>query len=61
MPIEAWRSVFEKPDTYFNGYFSETEITDLDEGYIGATITKDDLNKDLTAAEGVDGQYVLSD
>ena len=45
LPIEAWRSVFEKPDTYFNGYFSETEITDLDEGYIGATITKDDLTK----------------
>ena len=45
LPIEAWRSVFEEPDTYFNGYFSETEITDLDEGYIGATITKDDLTK----------------
>ena len=23
LPIEAWRSVFEEPDTYFNGYFSE--------------------------------------
>ena len=45
LPIEAWRSVFEEPDTYFNGYFSETEITDLDEDYIGATITKDDLTK----------------
>ena len=45
LPIETWRSVFEESDTYFNGYFSETKITDLDEDYIGATITKDDLTK----------------
>ena len=45
LPIGTWRSVFGEPDTYFNGYFSETKITDLDEDYIGATITKDDLTK----------------
>lgn len=45
LPVETWRSVFEESDTYFNGYFSETKITDLEEDYIGATITKDDLTK----------------
>ena len=45
LPIGTWRSVFAESDAYFNGYFSETEITDLDEDYIGATITRDDLTK----------------
>ena len=37
--------VFEKSDTYFNGYFSNEKITDIEEAYIASTITQDDLTK----------------
>lgn len=36
---------FDLSHDYFNGYFSNEEITDIDKAYIGATITKDDLTK----------------
>ena len=45
MPIEEFRRVFEKSDKYFNGYFAEKEITDIEEEYIAGTITEDDLTK----------------
>ena len=36
---------FAKDAGYFNGYFSDNEITDIDEAYIATTITEDDLTK----------------
>lgn len=36
---------FELEDGYFNGYFSNTKIKDIDDLYIATTITKDDLTK----------------
>ena len=34
-----------KSNTYFNGYFSNEKITDIEEAYIASTITQDDLTK----------------
>lgn len=34
-----------KEDTYFNGYFSDREITDISEDYIDSCITEEDLTK----------------
>lgn len=45
MPIESFRESFDKPEAYFNGYFSDEELTDLDDTYIASTITEDDLTK----------------
>ena len=45
MSMPQFCRVFEKSDTYFNGYFSNEEITDIDEDYIASMITQDDLTK----------------
>ena len=45
MPAESFRSLFDKKETYFNGYFSDEELTDLDDDYVTTTITQDDLTK----------------
>ena len=36
---------FDLEDGYFNGYFSNTKIKDIDDLYIATTITKDDMTK----------------
>lgn len=36
---------FDLDDGYFNGYFSNTKIKDIDDLYIATTITKDDMTK----------------
>ena len=43
MSMPQFCRVFEKSDTYFNGYFSNEKITDIEEAYIASTITQDDL------------------
>ena len=45
MSMPQFCRVFEKSDTYFNGYFSNEKITDIEEAYIASTITQDDLTK----------------
>ncbi len=42
---ENFNSKFGNEADYFSGYFSEKEITDIDEMYIAAEITVDDLTK----------------
>lgn len=45
MPITSFQETFGKDADYFNGYFSQEKITDLDESVIASTITEDDLTK----------------
>lgn len=45
MSMGEFRETFGKSEDYFNGYFTEEKITDLDEELIAATITEDDLTK----------------
>ncbi len=45
MDHESFNSVFDKEDDDFSGYFSRREITDIDNQYIAAVITSDDLLK----------------
>ena len=45
MPAESFQSLFDKKEAYFNGYFSDEELTDLDDDYVTTTITQDDLTK----------------
>lgn len=40
-----FNKTFENEAEYFNGYFSEREITDIDKQYITTTITQNDLTK----------------
>ncbi|MBR1781155.1 MAG: ABC transporter permease [Oscillospiraceae bacterium] len=41
----AMNELFELGDDYFSGYFSDTEITDIDEQYIGSVIDMSALTK----------------
>ena len=45
MPQEELNRTFDLGDDYFSGYFSNTEITDIDTGYIGSVIDLDALTK----------------
>ncbi len=45
MSNEEFCRIFEKEEGYFNGYFSNEELTDLDAGCISSVITLSDVNK----------------
>lgn len=40
-----YREAFDKADDYFNGYFTNQELTDVQERYVAATVTVEDLTK----------------
>lgn len=45
MTDDNFIKTFNLDDGYFNGYFSNTKIKDIDDLYIATTITKDDMTK----------------
>jgi len=45
MPIQELNKTFDMDKDSFSGYFSDSEITDIDEKYIGSTIDVEDLTK----------------
>ena len=45
MNQEYFNKIFEKDADYFNGYFSENEIDDIDKNYVATVITEDDMIK----------------
>ncbi|MDD6769454.1 ABC transporter permease [Inconstantimicrobium porci] len=45
MPRKQYNIIFNNDKNFFNGYFSDKKITDIDEKIIYSDITKDDLTK----------------
>lgn len=45
MEKEYYNKTFDNDNDYFNGYFSNSKITDINDKYIATTITEDDLTK----------------
>ncbi len=45
MGRDYFTEVFDCEENYFNGYFSDEKIEDIDSAYIATTITEDDFNK----------------
>lgn len=45
MSLDHFNVTFENDADYYNGYFSDTEITDIDTKYIATVITEDDMTK----------------
>ncbi|MBR6537111.1 MAG: ABC transporter permease [Lachnospiraceae bacterium] len=45
MEQQEWNEIFGLGGGYFNGYFSDVELTDLDERLLATKITADDLTK----------------
>lgn len=43
MPIELFNELFDYPDEYFSGYFTDKKLTDIDEIYVASLITEHDL------------------
>ena len=45
MYLDEFNETFGYPQDFFNGFLSNTEITDIEEKYIAMTITEDDVTK----------------
>lgn len=45
MDKSNFNEMFDQDENYFNGYFSNTEIKDIDDLYIATVITEDDMTK----------------
>lgn len=45
MTDKYYCDIFDKEEGYFNGYFSNEELMELEDAYVAAVITKDDLIK----------------
>ncbi len=45
MDYENFNNLFGKDEGYFTGYFSDEELTDIDDNYIAACVTEEDLTK----------------
>lgn len=43
MTIDNYNDTFDNDDDYYNGYFSNEKLDDIDEAYIATVITEDDL------------------
>ena len=45
MDIDQYRSIFDLEDNFFNGYFTNSKIDDIEQEYIATMITSEDLTK----------------
>ena len=45
MAKEQFWNIFDKEEGYFNGYFSDEKLTEIDQAYIASCITEEDLTK----------------
>lgn len=45
MPVHELNETFDREEGFFNGYFSDSEITDVKEEYIAEIVDKEDLTK----------------
>ena len=57
MPQDELNQTFDLGDDYFSGYFSNSEITDIDSSYIGSVIDLDALTKISQTAECIYGKH----
>ncbi|MBR0399439.1 MAG: ABC transporter permease [Mogibacterium sp.] len=59
MDNDAFNSVFEREAESFDGFFSDTEITDIDDDYVAAVITSEDILKMAAQLDHSMGAYML--
>ena len=58
MSNDMFRSEFDKKEGYFTGYFTDEEITDIDEKYIAKVITSEDSAKIANQLDNSMGAYM---
>lgn len=57
MEQQEFNRIFGKREGFFNGYFTDEEITDIKEEYVASVITVDDLDKTCKLTQGVYGRH----
>ena len=58
MDYDAYLETFDEDDDYMTGYFSDQEITDIDEEYIAGVVNEDDLTKTATQLKVSMGEFM---
>ena len=59
MPIEQYRTVFDKDEDAFDGFFTNTKIKDVKKGYIATVITEREITKMSNQLDHTMGSYML--
>lgn len=58
MPMDNYNAFFENDPSYFSGYMSDTEITDIPEDYIYKVVSVDDITKMANQLDHSIGSYM---
>ncbi len=59
MPNDTFNEVFDRDEKDFSGYMSDESVTDIDEEYIAARLTSDDITKLARQLDHSMGSYML--
>ena len=59
MPIEQYRTAFDKDDDAFDGFFTNTKIKDVKKDYIATVITEREITKMSNQLDHTMGSYML--
>ena len=59
MPIEQYRTVFDKDEDAFDGFFTNTKIKDVNKDYIATVITEREITKMSNQLDHTMGSYML--
>ena len=59
MPIDNYREIFDEDEDYFTGFMADEEIKGIDDEYIAATITEDDVLKVSRQLDHSMGAYMI--
>ena len=59
MPIEQYRTVFDKDEDAFDGFFTNTKIKDVKKDYIATVITEREITKMSNQLDHTMGSYML--
>ena len=59
MDIDNFNAIFDRRGGSYDGYFTNEEITDIDDGYIAAVVTRDDIMKMAAQLDHSMGAYML--
>ncbi len=58
MPLENYNKIFDLDSEEFSGYFTNSEISDIDDEYIATVITKEDITKMCDQMDHSMGAYM---
>lgn len=57
--IDNFNALFDRREDSYNGYFSDSEITDIDDDFVAAVVTSEDIHKMAAQLDHSMGAYML--